>query len=133
MLRSFTRPRVSNDNPYSKLCSAKPSSGPITLPGRSPAMWRRASGWRLLWTSTTTGTATAASSSSRPTSVTAGLPTQSAGGAPNSKRRPARRIQDAGADPLAAGANTRKCGSTSHQKLGIKQGDKFDADCLNGS
>jgi hypothetical protein len=40
------------------------------------------------------------------------------GSAPRYTRRTARHIQDDGADPLAAGANPQKCGSTSQQKLG---------------
>ncbi len=96
------------------------------IPSRLPkpairqAKTRPASGWRLLWIGTTTGTATAASNSSRPINAIAVPPQQSAGSEPMSRRRPARPIQDAGADPLAAGANQKKCGSTSHQRSPIR-------------
>ena len=65
---------------------------------------------------TTTATVTAASSSSHLTNATAVQPSPSAGNAPRSTKRLAKPTQNAGANPLAAGANQLWCGSTSHQK-----------------
>ena len=47
----------------SNCCSAQQNTGPITQGGHSPVWRRHACGWRHLWTGTTTGTTTAASSS----------------------------------------------------------------------
>ena len=63
VLRSFSRPRVSNDNPYSESLFRTAKTGLTTQDAHSPALRKPACGWRRLWTGTTTGTATAASSS----------------------------------------------------------------------
>jgi len=102
--------------PSRKPCSAQSSTGPSTQAGRSPAKRRPASGWRLLWTVTTTDTTTAGSGSSRPISVTAAPPPPSASSAFIPTRKSVRNIRAVGAEPRAAGASKRWCGSTSHQK-----------------
>ena len=64
VLRSFSRPRVSNDNPYSKSHFRRVKYCP-DYPNRPFAIKdeaRNASGWRSLSTGTITGSGTAASS-----------------------------------------------------------------------
>jgi putative transposase len=63
VLRSFSRPRVSNDNPYSESLFRTAKYRPDPPAGHSPARRPPASGWRHLRTGTTISTATAASSS----------------------------------------------------------------------
>jgi transposase InsO family protein len=64
VLRSFSRPRVSNDNPYSEsLFRTAKYRDRTTRDGHLPARRRPASGWRRLSTGTTTGIAIAASNS----------------------------------------------------------------------
>ena len=63
MLRSFSSPRVSNDNPYSETVFRTAKYELTTQAGGSPGKRSPASGRRHLWTGTTTGTATAASNS----------------------------------------------------------------------
>jgi transposase InsO family protein len=74
VLRSFSRPRMSNDNPYSESLfrAAKYQPG---YPSRPFASKEEAcNGWPHLWPGTTTGTATAGSSSSRLSSATVAKP-----------------------------------------------------------
>ena len=92
VLRSFSRPRVSNDNPYSESLFRTVKFRP-DYPSRPFASKAEACEW------------VAASSSSRLTNVTAVPPSQSAGSAPRSTKRLARPTPTAGANPLAAGAN----------------------------
>lgn len=117
MLRSFSKPRVSNDNHYSESLFHILSTGPTTHVGRSPAKTRPVNGRCPSWIGTTTGTVTAASNSSHPTSATAVPPPRSAGSAPTLTRKPVKSIRGAGADPPAAGTNPKRCGSTSRQKV----------------
>ena len=63
VLRSFSRPRVNNNNPYSESLFRTAKYRPDYPDGLSPAMTRPASGWRRLRIGTTTSTAKAASSS----------------------------------------------------------------------
>jgi hypothetical protein len=80
VLRSFSRPKVSNDNPYSKslFCTGKYRPD---YPSRSFASKAEACEW------------VAASSSSRLTNATAVLPSQSAGNAPRPTKGLARPTQ----------------------------------------
>jgi len=71
VLRSFSRPRVSNDNPYSESLfhtlstqsRGAVSTGRTTPEGHSRAWKWPAAGWQHLWAGTTFNTATAASGS----------------------------------------------------------------------
>ena len=102
--------------------SAQQNTGPITQGGHSPAWKRHACGWRHLWIGTTTGTATAASSSLRHTSDTVAKPWRSAGIVPMSMNRHASGIHVAGHDPLVAGVNRKWSGSIHHpRKSNINQ------------
>jgi transposase InsO family protein len=103
VLRSFSRPRVSNDNPYSESLFRTVKFRP-DYPSRPFASKAEACEW------------VAVSSSSHLTNATAVQPSPSAGNAPRSTKRLAKPTQNAGANPLAAGANQLWCGSTSHQK-----------------
>jgi hypothetical protein len=88
----------------------------ITQVGHSPAWKRHACGWRHLWTGTTTGTATAASSSLRHTSDTVAKPWRSAGIVPMSMNWHASKIHVAGHDLHVAGVNHRWSGSILHPR-----------------
>ena len=55
VLRSFSRPRVSNGNPTQNPCSVRSNTGLTTPGGPLSAKTRHASGWRCLSTGTTTG------------------------------------------------------------------------------
>jgi transposase InsO family protein len=92
VLRSFIRPRVSNDNPYSESLFRTVKFRP-DYPSRPFASKAEACEW------------VAVSSSSHLTNATAVPPSPSAGNAPRSTKRLARPTQNAGANPLAAGAN----------------------------
>jgi transposase InsO family protein len=92
VLRSFSRPRVSNDNPYSESLFRTVKFRP-DYPSRPFASKAEACEW------------VAVSSSSHLTNATAVPPSPSAGNAPRSTKRHARPTQHAGANPLAAGAN----------------------------
>jgi len=63
VLRSFSRPRVSNDNPYPESLFRKAKIRPDYPRRPLPARRRPASGWRRLSTGTTSGNAIAASNS----------------------------------------------------------------------
>jgi len=63
VLRSFSRPRVSNDNPYSESLFRTVKTDPTTPGGPFAARTKPACGWRDSWTGTTTSTATAVSGS----------------------------------------------------------------------
>ena len=59
VLRPFSKPRVSNENPYLKVLFRTAKYRP-DYPRRHSTEWRRhACGWRHLWIGTTTVTATA--------------------------------------------------------------------------
>jgi transposase InsO family protein len=92
VLRSFSRQSISNDNPYSKslfrTVKFRPDYPSRPFASKAEACER-----------------VAPSSLSRPTNVTAVPPSPSAGSAPRSTKRLARPTQNAGANPLAAGAN----------------------------
>ena len=92
VLRSFSRPRVSNDNPYSESLFRTVKFRP-DYPSRPLASKAEACEW------------VAVSNSSRLSNATAVPPSPSAGNAPRSTKRLARPTQNAGANPLAAGAN----------------------------
>jgi transposase InsO family protein len=92
VLRSFIRPRVSNNNPYSESLFRTVKFRP-DYPSRPFASKAEACEW------------VAVSSSSHLTNATAVPPSPSAGNAPRSTKRLARPTQNAGANPLAAGAN----------------------------
>ena len=92
VLRSFSRPRVSNDNPYSESLFRTAKYRP-DYPSRPFTSNAEACEW------------VAASSSSHLTNATAVQPSQSAWNAPRSTKRLARPTQNAGAYPLAAGAS----------------------------
>jgi transposase InsO family protein len=92
VLRSFSRPRVSNDNPYSESLFRTVKFRP-DYPSRPFASKAEACEW------------VAVSSSSHLTNATAVPPSPSAGNAPRSTKRNARPTQNAGANPLAVGAN----------------------------
>jgi transposase InsO family protein len=92
VLRSFSRPRVSNDNPYSESLFRTVKFRP-DYPSRPFASKAEACEW------------VAASSSSHLTNATAVPPSPSARNAPRSTKRLARPTLNAGANPLAAGAN----------------------------
>ncbi len=92
VLRSFSRPRVSNDNPYSESLFRTVKFRP-DYPSRPFASKAEACEW------------VAVSSSSRLSNATAVPPSPSAGNAPRSTKRLARPTQNAGANPLAASAN----------------------------
>ena len=62
VVRSSSRTRVSNDNPYSELLFRSSSTGRTTPIDRSAGRTTLASGWRQVWTGTTTNTATVPSS-----------------------------------------------------------------------
>ena len=94
---------IANDNPYSESLFRTVKFRP-DYPSRPFASKTEACEW------------VAASSLLRFTNVTAVPPSQSAGSAPRSTKRLARPTQNAGANPLAAGASQSWCGSTSHQK-----------------
>ena len=64
VLRSFSRPRVSNDNPYTESLFRTTNTGRTTRDGLLPARMRPSSGWRDLRIGSTSDTSTAASSSS---------------------------------------------------------------------
>ena len=61
VLRSFSRPRVSNDNPYSESLSVRSNTGLITRAGALPARARTANGWCRSLIVTTISTTTAVS------------------------------------------------------------------------
>lgn len=63
VFRSFSRPRVSNDNPYSESLFRKVKIGLITRAGPLPARTRPVSGWFRSLIGTTTGTTTTRSNS----------------------------------------------------------------------
>jgi putative transposase len=63
VLRTFSRPRVSKDNPYSESLFRAVKYRPDYPRKPSPARTRPVSGWRRLSTGTTTNTATSVSSS----------------------------------------------------------------------
>ena len=65
VLRSFSRPRVSNDNPYSELLFRTVKYGLTIQTGHSAAKKKPANGFLLLWIGITTNTAIAASNSLR--------------------------------------------------------------------
>ena len=92
VLRSFSRPRVSSDNPYTeslfRIAKYRPD-----YPSRPFASKAEVCEW------------IAVSSLSRLTNAIAVPSSPSAGDAPRSTKRLARPTQNAGANPLAAGAN----------------------------
>ena len=92
VLRSFSRPRVSNDNPYTeslfRIAKYRPD-----YPSRPFASKAEGCEW------------IAVSSLSRLTNAIAVPSSPSAGDAPRSTKRLARPTQNAGANPLAAGVN----------------------------
>ena len=61
VLRSLSRPRVSNDNPYSESLFRTVNTGLITPTGHSAAKKKPANGFPLLWIGITTDTAIAES------------------------------------------------------------------------
>ena len=107
---------LATTTPALKRCSAQLNTGPITQGGHSPAWKRHACGWRHLWIGTTTGTATAASSSLRHTSDTVAKPWRSAATALSSTNRHVNIIHDGGHDLHVAGVNQRWSGSIHHPR-----------------
>jgi transposase InsO family protein len=105
VLRSFSRPRVSNDTPYSESLFRTVKFRP-DYPSRPFASKTEACEW------------VAGSSLLRLTNATAVPPSPSAGSAPRSTKRLARPTQNAGANPLAAGANQSWCGSSGRGRVG---------------
>jgi transposase InsO family protein len=109
VLRSFSRPRVSNDNPYSESLfrtakyRADYTSRPFTT---VETAWQRG---RRLWIGTTTGAATARSSSSRLSSATAVRPSRSIVTALSYTKKHASNIRVDSHDPCVAGVNQRCC------------------------
>jgi len=120
ILRSFSRPRVSNHNPYSEYLFHTVKYRP-DYPSRPFASKEEACDW---WChsliGTTTSTAAAASNSRRPNSATAELLKPFPSREQRSTRQPARPIQHAGAGAPAARDSRQKCGSTSHWKSPIR-------------
>lgn len=102
--------------PIPSHCSVRRNISWTTQAVRSPARKRRASGWRHLRTVTTIGTATAGSSSWRPTSATTVMLWRSAVTGLSSTRRRASETHAGGHDPLVAGVNQRWSGLTHHQQ-----------------
>ena len=131
LLQAKDRQRQSTRSP----CSALSSIGWITPACRFPARWRPANGRRLLWTGITTGTATAASNSSRPTRAIAVPPPQSARSSPclrdglsgpsktlepiHSMLAPTRRSVDEQAN---GGARSNPCANLNQGRLNNSQG-----------
>ncbi|WP_311134149.1 integrase core domain-containing protein [Synechococcus sp. CS-1333] len=116
VLRSFSRPRVSNDNTYSESLFRTVKYRPDN-PGRPFASKDEACEWVAAfvdWYSLRHRQA--ASNSCRPTSATVEPPRTFASSESRSTRKPGEQIQHAGAETRAAGTKPRKCGSTSHQK-----------------
>ncbi len=97
-------------------CSEQRNTGLTTQDGHSPALRKPACGWPHSSTGTTTGIATAASSSSRPNSATAARPWRSAGTGVSSTSRPDSEIRAAGHDPSAVGLNQKWFGSIHHSQ-----------------
>jgi transposase InsO family protein len=92
VLRSFSRPRVNNDNPYSESLF-RTVKFRLDYPSRPFASKAEACEW------------VAVSSSSHLSNATAVPPSPSAGNATRSMKRLGRPTQNAGVHPLAAGAN----------------------------
>ncbi|MFM8259018.1 MAG: hypothetical protein ACKN83_04215 [Vulcanococcus sp.] len=102
VLRSFSRPLVSNDNPYSEALFRTAKYRP-DYPSRPFASKEEACQW------------TAAFGSSRRSSGTAARPRRSAHGAQRSMSRPASAIPDGGQDRFAADGNPPLSGSMNRQ------------------
>jgi len=107
-LRSFSRPRVSNDNRYSE-----PLDTGLTIPtGLSAAKKKPANGFPHLLIGITTNTAIAASNLLRLSKGIAVRLWRSAASETMFMNRLVWQIQNAGADQFDAGNNQNWCGST---------------------
>ena len=117
VLISFSRPRVSNDSPYSESLFRTVNYRPGYPSSPFASKKKPANGWPLVRTG---AISIPPSNSSRLTSVTAVPPRPFVSCEPMSSNSHARAIQDAVADPLSVDNNLKKFGSTSQQRNTIR-------------
>ena len=120
VLRSFSRPRVSNDNPYSESLFRTVKCRPDYPRKPFGSKSKPVSGLPHSSTSTNIDTGSAGSNLCHLFSDIADRPLPFVNSVPMSTRKPGERMQHAAAETSSAEIKQKRCGSTSHSSNQIK-------------